>query len=378
MTMSTLEWLEKKELAAWANFAYGVETVVCGGINTAYNISNYMLGGVFRGLVLDPPSHPEETHQACQRTLDSKIEMNKPTRQKVLDAFEMRTQEFEFQVGNTSYQLQVKIYDSRNNQSKHTCVRVGGKDETLEVSDVRVYPLLKAYVQEGREEGLCILQVSLHGHQTKTQEEESWRSWKPSEAVEVGRVFLAFLKKSQREVHSLICHSMGSLVLEGLDSEDADLPPVLILDRALPSIWKVGCKLYNPIACYSLYGGACISGWAADPEKKLIEFFKKPSQQVTLSNRKVVIIEVREDWYFSGPGAFSEGFIEDLKQAGVPSYRKCFHPNEITYHKRTHHVLPLTELENGHQKDEDSILPLEPYESVASGIIKYLLLPQRL
>ncbi len=375
--------ISERGKAAWNTLSDSVHGV---GLN-AYKISNYMLGGVFRNLLLDAPSHTQATRQTCQQLLNPDISIDNAAREQILKTFRMRTERWELQIDRSSYLLEIKIYESLDKQDKHTCIRVGGKDETQDVSDARVYPLLKAYVQTNRaqqaNQGLRILQFCLHGHQTKSQGEPSWSPWKPAEARELSRIFLAFLKDLQETlnipVHSLICCSMGSLVFEDLDAARDALPKLLLLDRPLTSVWKVASKLYNPVVAYMLYGGAYIAGWAADPEKSLTRFFANLGvrQAASMGHRKVVIIEVKEDWYFSGSSAFSDRFTTDLNQAGIRAHRERFHPNEILYHARSHHALPLNKLRNNHKQDDTSILPLQPHESAAAGIIKYLMLPDQ-
>lgn len=342
----------------------------------AYKTSNYMLGGLFRGLFFGKLPQTETTRRASQDFLSVDQTATKPMRQDVLKEFGICTKNYEFQIDSVSYQFQIKFYESKTGEKKHTCVRVGGRDETAETADVRVYPLLKAYIQINKvrkdNDGLNILQLSLHDHKVKREGEKAWSTWESGSAEETSRTFLAFLKHLRDErsicVDSLICHSLGSVILDAVNSQDAPLPKVLILDRALASVWKVGYKLYNPVVAYLLYAGAYIAGWGADPEKKLIQFFYQAKQQTTLSDRKVVVIEVKSDWYFSGAGAFSEDFTEQLSKTGVKTHRKCFDPSAIEYHARAHHALSLSKLKNGGELDPSETLPLQPRESASLGL----------
>ena len=347
----------------------------------AYKTSNYILGGIFRNIFFGKLSHTDTTQRACKDFLSDEQALEKPRRQDVLQEFKIRTEDYEFTLGPVSYQFQIKVYESINGDRKHTCLRVGGRDETAQSADIRAYPLLKAYTQANKlknyKEGLCILQLSLHDHKVKKTNENKWRPWESGSAEETSRAFFAFLKHLQQncyiQIDSLICHSLGSVVLEAVDSEDVPLPPLLILDRALPSVWKVGCKLYNPIVAYLLYGGAYIAGWGADPEQRLTQFFNKDQKQTGHLDRKVVLIEVKSDWYFSGPGAFADDFTDKLNKSGIEAHRKCFSLNDIAYHPRAHHALSLGKIKNGGTQDQSDTLPLQPYESAASGIIKYLM-----
>lgn len=358
--------------AVWTNLTHATDEFK----KIAYKVSNYLLGGTFRNILFAPPQLPPSTLTSCENFFQ---EPNKVSRREVLKNFTYRTQEIAVSMNNIQFFLQVHIYETHGEYTKiHTCLRIGGRDETLETSDLRVYPLLKAYVKakDGAEQaGLRIIQFSLHGHCNGSTKQP----WEPKDSSEIGNLFFAFLQKMQESyvIDSLICHSLGSIVMESLDHKKHKLPPIVILDRSFTSVWKVGCRFYNPVVAYVLYAGALLSGWAIAPEIFLKKYFQEQRQELSLSNRKVILIEVKNDHYFAGKGAFDDSFTQELNRMGIGTFRKSFEPNNIAFHERSHHCLALNKLKNGKAIDNNPIMPLQAYESAAFGLMKFLLCETR-
>ena len=417
------------QTASCATMAVG--KTVCKVITGAtQQVIAYTIGRCFRNMFLSKPSYSRLALQEAEDCLNPKAHRDNPLRIRVIEAFDVYNKYYKFQLGDNEYYLKTRVYESRQKETlsqsskpcgleseqkhedellqkkgdgrsqsirspkdTHTCLRVGGKDERSEVSDLRVYSFLENHMQTNgdRDKNLRVLQFSLHEHQIKVKKgyrikvnkggqtkviHREWSTWEPTNSKEISRVFFAFLKhlEDKRNIHvdSLICHSLGSFVLDDLESLQG-LPPLLILDRALPSVFKLGLKLYS-IGGYPLYGIASLAGWAPAPEDRLIKFFSTSAGTQDLSHRKVVVIEVEEDYYFSGKGAFGPKFTEILRDLGMKVYRNSFTSNEFVYHTRAHHALPLNKLKNKDKDDSTSILPLKPGENVAAGVAKCLML----
>lgn len=334
-----------------------------------------------RGGVFSP-----STEQGCLDILDPDIpDALRPNKERVLEHFDIhKMEDVSVKVGNKEYKLQVRIFaDKEQEEHTHTCLRLGGNAETLNTSSAAVYPLLESYVKERGENASCpglqLFQLSLYGHSVKEEDSSEWKPWKPSEAKEIGAVFfelLNHLKKmtsSQTTFDSMICNSFSSVIFEALQEIDSEiLPKTLILDRALTSVWKVGEKLRGTTAAYVLCGGAYVAGWYADPEKQLVNLFSKmnSTEPESLKDREIIVIEVEDDFYFSGIGSFSPNFPSELN---IAAFRHSFSPCQATFHRRSHHALPLDKVTNGPEAIDNPVLRLEPYQSVSDALMHKLL-----
>ncbi len=354
--------------------------------SVAYRVSNYLLGPTLRDVLFMPHNNgrlfSESTKQRCLDILNPDIsDPIRPNKQQVLKEFTVHDVDApSFSIDGMEYKIHLRIFESNNPGSKavHNCIRIGGSAETLDASNATVYPLLKSFERTQRENpscpGLSITQFSLYGHSVKEQGSSEWKSWKPSGTKEIGAVFFHFLK-TMNIPDSMICHSLGSVIFEALGEVDPErLPKTIVLDRAMPSVWKVGEKLYGTIAAYMLFGAAYTAGWSADPEKQLVNLFKRMSSRAShdLKERKIAVIEVSDDYYFSGPGAFSSNFTQQLERGGMQTFRHCFEPNQVTFHSRSHHALPLGMVTNGPKAIDNPVLPMDPYQSVSDAIIRHL------
>lgn len=373
----------------------GVYNGISGCVSTAwsgaYRVSNYFLGSTFRDIFLMPLNgarklHPS-TQQACKDIINDKVpDPQRPQKKDVLNEFKVtELEEMQLDIGGEKYRLHMRMFESSSQGSNvHTCVRIGGNDETLDGANLRIYPLLAAYSEQNKSgKGLRLIQFSFYGNECQPAGTTGWQPWKPVDAAEAGHVVFEQIRHLQEKkgykVDSLYVSSLGNMIFDVLDGVDpAFLPKALILDRPLSSIWKVGAKLY-PLGVYLLYPCACGAGFAANPEKALPKYFNylKMQRPTDLANRKLVLIEVKEDRYFSGVGAFDNDFVSKLKSAGVPAHRKCYDVNEIAYAKETNHSLASNLLFNSEQKDSNEVFPVEPYESLASSIVKNVFLEER-
>ena len=359
--------------------------------STAYSVSNYFLSSTFRDRLLMPLNGarklPENTKKACRDILDGDVpDPQRPQKQSVLREFAVKWHDISLQIGDRKYRLNIREFESEGHAEKtHTCLRIGGNDETLDGANLRIYPLLDSYTGESGKSssriGLRILQFSFYGHECQPSGSTGYEPWKPSDALEVGRVLFELIKDLQKKnsykIDSLMCNSLGSLIFEGLEGIDpALLPKEIILDRALPSVWKAGANLYWPPRAYATYAGAYIAGWGADPEKSLVKYFNhlQAHHQAELKGRRVVLIEVNDDRYFSGAGAYDKGFIPALQSTGIAAHRKCYEVNEIAFAKETNHSLASNHLINGETKDDNKVFPVDSHESLSTSIVKNVFL----
>ena len=359
--------------------------------STAYSVSNYCLSWMFRDGLLMPLNGsrqlPEHTKKACQDIVNINVpDPLRPQKQSVLREFAVKEHDIFPQIGDRKYHLKLREFTSAHSGEKtHTCLRVGGNDETLDGANLRIYPLLDAHLAESGKSSSCglrILQFSFYGHECHPPGSTGkFEQWKPFDAAEVGQVAFALIKelqaKNSYKIDSVICNSLGSLIFEGLEGVDPALvPKEIILDRALPSVWKAGANLYWPPRAYATYAGAYIAGWGADPEKSLVKYFKdlQTHHPAELKGRRVVLIEVNDDRYFSGAGAYDKRFIPALEATGISAHRKRYEVNEIAFAKETNHSLAPNYLVNGANKDDSTVFPVNPHESLSTSIVKNVFL----
>jgi len=327
-------------------------------MNYIVNPLTYVGNAIRDTLIMPDPKKESSSNifDECKRVLDPNVSdpVFYPNKGEVLKLFKKTEEWINHSVGNRKFKTNVLIFQTNFFFAKetHTCVRVGGGDELLSLSSMRIMPFLSAFQREtDRKTNLRFIQVSLF----ESQEEKNgkFETWKAANFEEIGKVIFSFLeglKNKKISVDSMICHSMGGAVLENLKSIDCSkVPKTLILDRILPSIWKVGRQLMNPILCCIVYFFAYCSGWNGNPEQSLVSFFeniKNKSPALSLSDRNVVIIEAEHDFFFSNHGAFDKDLAKRLNKLGVNAFQKSFTPNHLRIHFRAHHACPIDHLVN--------------------------------
>jgi hypothetical protein len=187
---------------------------------------------------------------------------------------------------------------------------------------------------------------------------------------------LKALEASGVRVDSLMTTSLGNVTLDGLQyltskEEKKILPPTLIINRGLTSVWKVARQYPFPIN-YLLYGAAKLSGWDADPERELLNFL---IGEQGFPKRKIVLIEALKDFYFSGEGRFDLDMDQKITKLGHKVFRAGFYP--FPFHARAHHALSLDHLVRNVETKmlEDSIpLNLAENETMTSAIVRTIFL----
>jgi hypothetical protein len=357
-----------------------------GGLNKQLQNS---VGGVIRNALFFPdplnkfsPAHVEE----CLNVMNPEIAdpHHYPRKKETLELFTREEKAIEFTHEDKTYLAKVHVFTTNfeNATETHTCVRIGGSDEALALTSIRLMPFLTAFSDHADQtKNLRLIQLSLFDIDHK--EGDKFSVWKPPTFNSVSQVVFALMDELRNQgysIDSMMCHSMGSASLDDLDQHHpTKVPNTLILDRALPSVWKVGGQLLNPVSYYIIYALAYFSKWTGDPEESLMRFFTKmkndPEHSKSLADRKVVIIETTEDFYFSGYGAFDRNLAKTLNELGVSAFQYQFPLNPIRVHPRAHHALPTDLLANN--TDEvigEEVFPIKPRQNVSSAIVQNVFL----
>ena len=315
----------------------------------------------------------------CENVFDTSITdpVFYPNKSDVLKLFDKKEILIEHTCNGKKLESKVLIFETNFSRAKetHTCLRVGGGDELLSLSSMRIMPYLSAFNREtDKKKNLRFIQISLF----ENFEDANGKliNWKPSNFEDIGKLIFSFLEGLMQKnisVDSMICHSLGGAVLEGLNSIDPKkVPKTLILDRAYTSTWKVGRQLMNPVLCYILYFLAYCSGWAGNPEYSLIRFFenqKKTTSSIPLSDRSVIIIEAEHDFFFSNHGAFDNGVANQLNKLGVNAFQQKFVPNPLRVHYRAHHACPIDYLINNNTEGHTGTFNIGYRQDVASAVV---------
>jgi len=300
------------------------------------------------------------TTRDCQSLLNPEIpDTQFPQKRAVLSAFTPTIHRIPFVYKGKTLEANLLIFTTNHPSSHkaHTTLRIGGSDEILEVSPIRIMPYLSAALHSPVD--LTFIQLSFYDIF------EDNAQWKPTSFSEIGQMtssLIGALKERGlvKQIDSMICHSMGASVLEGL--EPSDIPPTLIFDRAMPSSWKVISKQYSPPLSHLLYALAHLSNWTTDCEDKLISHHDKLS--------RVIIIETEKDFYFSKNSSFSSKTVHKLKELGVEVFHHKFFVNTLRYHERAHHAVSLQHLVNTSLEPLSSqTFSIQPHEDVASAIV---------
>ena len=148
------------------------------------------------------------------------------------------------------------------------------------------------------------------------------------------------------------------------------MPKTLIFNRGLTSIQKASNQLYPFPISFLLYQSVYFLGLDANPERELTHFFQRlQSHGSSLENRKVVIIEARNDRYFSGAGKLDPSFYSTLSQTGVDIKNGTFFVPIVA--EAAHHALRLDWILNNHEAGSvtANFLPMRTNESLAEGLV---------
>lgn len=345
----------------------------------------------------NPSSDLQKTIQwdeSYGKTLFSKTEPLDPRfseHAEVRKEFPMQNKTIEVSNGDHSYRFHTRVFESSHLEKKteiHTCFIVSGSRETLDIAvALRAYPLLASFYKKQQENpdqvGLRLVVFSYYGNKEKNNNEKVWSDWDPCSAEELSAAPMSLLKafkENEIQVNSMLCFSLGNVALEGLkfiEKREFDMiPKTLIIERGLPSVWKVGNRLYSFPINYLLYGLSYLTGWNADPESAIVQFFQKmqSTSPTSLDKRNVILIEATKDFYFSEGGAFDPNFTNYLEQTGVHAYRGKFYIPSIA--DRAHHAMPANWIIN-HQCEGTNIkefFQMKPNELLSDVIAKEVFL----
>ncbi len=244
---------------------------------------------------------------------------------------------------------------------------------------------------------LQLILFSFYGNQEEV--EGSPGKWNPLSLKELSKSPLQVLKAFQNQgvkADSLITASLGNVFWDSfrtaspLASDREAVPSTIVINRGLASVKKVAAQYFFPLN-YLLYGAGKLTGWDADPEQGLLNFFeseipKKRARETTQSQteilplnsrppRKVMIIEAVKDFYFSGAGGFASDYHKKLSDLGGLVYRACFYPFPL--HPRAHHAISLDRLTHNHVTKtlaNTALFSAERDEKVSSFIAKNIFL----
>lgn len=251
----------------------------------------------------------------------------------------------------------------------HNCLCIGGRDEDLRVAPIRLKPYLEeCFVQSNS--SLRLMQISFYNIKF---EQNACRPLSAEEYGEVTFLVLNQLQQVGRKVHTLICRSMGSIVLHNLEKRDLELVPKnLILDRTIPSIKKLARQVFpwlHPI----IFRVVLWSFGAPDPENSLLSFFNECSGK--LRDRRLLLIEAHQDEYVPPPYGWDAKFIENLTARGTLAAYYRFKPNRIHVHARAHHACSLAEGVNwtGNKISCAPWLEIAPQEGIIRAIVSLIL-----
>jgi hypothetical protein len=207
----------------------------------------------------------------------------------------------------------------------HRVLRLGGNVENLTIASASMFPFFSSFckIHPSGNKNLEMTQPSFHDMK------KDGEPWKPNTAQEYADLMFAFKKKINDwgEIHSMLCFSMGSMALEGLENRDPqEVPKNLIIHNGCPSIWKVGVKTQNFVIARLLYWSAWVTGWGGDPEHSVKEFYNRNVERRTFVNMRA-----KHDAYFS-----DQGYWDAFGDKNV-----CDHTvrmNRIVSHERSHHA----------------------------------------
>lgn len=198
-------------------------------------------------------------------------------------------------------------------------------------------------------------------------------AWDPKTTDEISAAPLELLRALQQytAVDSMVCFSLGGMTLDGLKNLPPEnlhlIPKTLILNRILPSIWKVASQLY-PVLKWCLHPIVQLFGLDANPEGEVLAFLERASESAR--KQRMVIFEASRDHYFSGPNGLDSDFAARLKAANVQvDYGKFFVPLMA---ELAHHSCRLDWILNNPDSETDAtdFLKMRDHESVAQALVR--------
>jgi hypothetical protein len=195
---------------------------------------------------------------------------------------------------------------------------------------------------------LRVILFCFYGNGESTSMGAQCRNWMPLTILDLENGPLSVLKALHAQdvqIDSLMTTSLGNVTLDGLRETrsqriaDELIPTTLIVNRGLTSVAKVANHLYSFPFNYFLSGAARLLEWDADPEQGMLDLLQRNSQNVNNPPRRVVMIEARNDYYFSGKGGFDPKIHEKMSDLGALVFRGVFYPFPL--HVRSHHSVTL-------------------------------------
>lgn len=241
------------------------------------------------------------------------------------------------------------------------------KDVPIKVASDGTLYQFNVRIIEGK--GLRLVLMSAYGHSKEI--DGKIQPWKPSSLSELSVAPVEVLRAVQQfvSVDSLICHSLGNTIMEGLKEYPEDvLPKTVVVNRGLTSVSKVAGSFFGSFLGYFAGKGASILGWDGNPEKALVDHFKRFPK--SLDDRKVVIVESKRDSILSGKAAFDADYEDQVRLAGPTAYRGSFSIPYIS--KSAHHSCRLDWIVNNTDSGtlSENFLPIEKNESISHSIAK--------
>ena len=264
-----------------------------------------------------------------------------------------------------SFKIDQKIANQISNTLKGTCISDSEEmhllqsyfsvrdvdvlvmqEDTFRIFTVRLFTSKKTLHQKK----LRLILFSFNGNQEGFFEKKTHR-WEPLTLRELSKspwsVLKAF-KEEGMEVDTLMTTSLGNVMLDRLKEislqpeGQAVVPKTMIINRGFTSVKKIGDRFCSFPMNYFFHALARFSGWNADPEQQLLNFLESEKRNSLSAQRKIVILEVLQDHYFSGKGAFAPDYHDKLNQLGASVFRATFYP--FPFHERSHHGISLEHL----------------------------------
>lgn len=236
----------------------------------------------------------------------------------------------------------------------------------IESSDYSYEFNIRVIESKGKKKLRLVLFSFYHNLQSS---KEGCSGWDPTSIDEIGMAPIEIMRalKQYISVDSMMCCSLGGVCFEALKNLKEDLlPPTIIWNRALTSTWKAGMSLFSSPMNYFLYYATSYFSLYADPEKSLMDFCKWADP------KRVVVIQAKEDAYFSGDSALDPLFFETLRQANAELYEGMFFVPLLS--PRAHHACRLDLILNNQDSGTctENFLPMKKQESLSDSLVRNL------
>ncbi len=196
--------------------------------------------------------------------------------------------------------------------------------------------------------------------------------WNPRSLEEIATLPIDLIRalKQSCQLDTLVCFSLGALILEAIkDLKEDVLPSTIIINRGLPSIKKAVPAVLSPPWGQIVHYLASCYHLDADPENGFLQYLE--NNPLIAAQKNIVVIRATADHYFSGNNDYNPDFFPRIQKV----VNKLFHGSFMVPYldPKAHHAIRpdwiIAHPDTG--SNTKDFLPIEPYETLADALANF-------